>query len=105
MAGKTRKEQLEELLALEPNDPELHYGLAMEYASAGDDAGAVDRFRQMFATVPDYAPAYHQAGLALVRLGRLEEARAVLNQGIGVARQIGNLHAAEEMQGLLGSLG
>ncbi|HXG12223.1 MAG TPA: tetratricopeptide repeat protein [Gemmataceae bacterium] len=103
--AKTRKEQLEELLALEPNDPELHYALAMEHVSAGDDEEAVRRFRELFAAAPDYAPAYHQAGLALVRLGRPQEAREVLTRGIGVARKIGNAHAADEMQGLLQTLG
>lgn len=102
--AKSRKEQLEELLALVPDDPELHYSLAMEEVSAGDDAAAVKRFQAMLTAMPDYAPAYHQAGLALARLGRHEEARAVLQRGIGVARQIGNPHAAEEMQGLLATL-
>ena len=41
MAGKSRKEQLEEMLAEDPGDPFLHYGLAMEHASAGDDRAAV----------------------------------------------------------------
>jgi Flp pilus assembly protein TadD len=103
--ARSRKEQLEELLALEPNDPELHYALAMEYVSAGDDEGAVRRFREMFTTMPAFVPAYHQAGLALVRQGRMDEAREVLAQGIRVARTNANPHAADEMEGLLDSLG
>ena len=30
MSGKTRIEKIEDMLALEPADPELHYMLAME---------------------------------------------------------------------------
>lgn len=102
---KSRKEMLEELLLDAPDDPELHYALAMEHVSAGDDAGAVSRFQEMFTCTPAFAPAYHHAGLALVRLNRVSEAREVLQRGITVARNSGNAHAAEEMQGLLASLG
>lgn len=104
MTAKTRKQQLEELLAEDPNDPFLRYGLAMEYVSAGNDAEAVRCFRETFTAAPDYVPAYHQAGQALLRLGRPDEARDVLQRGIAVARTQGNAHAAEEMQGLLAGI-
>jgi Flp pilus assembly protein TadD len=104
MAGKTRKEQLEEMLAEDPNDPFLRYGLAMEHVSAGDDEQAVRHFRELLTVDANYVPAYQQAGQALVRLGRPEEARDVLRRGIAVAQKQGNPHAGEEMQGLLASL-
>ena len=49
--------------------------LAMECASQGDDASAVQHFFEIFALAPNYPPAYHQAGRALQRLNRLTEAR------------------------------
>ena len=101
MTKKSRKEQLEELLAEDPNDPFLRYGLAMEYVSEGDDAGAVERFRAMFADCPNYVPAYLQAGQALTRLGRTAEAADVFRKGIEVARRQGDVHASEEMQEFL----
>jgi cytochrome c-type biogenesis protein CcmH/NrfG len=101
---KTRKEQLQAMLAEDPNDPFLRYGLAMEHVSEGADAEAVRCFQEMFQLTPDYVPAYHQAAQALVRLDRRTEADEVLRRGIGVARQQGDLHAAEEMQGLLANL-
>jgi tetratricopeptide (TPR) repeat protein len=104
MAEKTRRDKLEALLAEEPNDPELRYMLAMEYASAGDDEGAVRCFQELLARAPAYAPAYHQAGRALHRLDRIAEARAVLERGIPVALQAGNSHAVGEMQDLLDNL-
>ena len=60
MGATSRKEQLEAMLKDEPNDPELRYMLAMEHASAGDDAGAVVCFRELTALCPDYAPGWHQ---------------------------------------------
>lgn len=105
MAGQSRMELFEEMLREDANDAELRYALAMEHASTGDHEGAVRRFEEMFTLVPDYAPAYHQAGLALVRLGRVEAARAALVRGIAIARKIGNVHAADEMSGLIETLG
>jgi Tfp pilus assembly protein PilF len=105
MAGQTRKQQIEEMLAEDPNDPFLRYGLAMEYVSAGDDEAAVRCLRELSAVDPNYVPAYQQAGQALVRLGRPDEAGDALRQGIAVARRKGDAHAADEMQGMLEGLG
>lgn len=102
---KSRKQQLEAMLKDEPGDPFLRYGLAMEYVSAGDDEGALRQFHELFAHSPDYFPGYHQAGQALIRLGRTDGAREVLRRGVAMARKQGEQHAAEEMQGLLDMLG
>jgi predicted Zn-dependent protease len=102
--AKSRKQQLEELLREDPDDPFLRYGLAMEHVSAGDDAGAVDRFRELLAAAPEYVAAYHQAGQALVRLGREDEARDVLRAGMAAAQKAGDAHAHGEMSGLLESI-
>jgi predicted Zn-dependent protease len=104
MAGKSRKQQIEEMLAEEPNDPFLNYGLAMEYVSAGDHEQAVQRFDHLIRVAPDYVPAYLQAGQALVRVNRPAEARGVLTQGMDAAKKKGDQHAYEEMAALLASL-
>lgn len=104
MSAKSRKEQLEEMLREEPNDPFLRYGLAMEHVSAGDDAGAVRHFHDLVAAAPTYVPAYMQGGQALVRLNRIPEAREFWQQGVVVARQQGDAHAAEEMAGMIANL-
>src|SRR5262245_12895671 len=105
MSGKTRKEQIEELLAMDPDDPFLRYGLAMEAVSAGNDEEAVRCLQALIARAPDYVPAYLQISQAQIRLGRIPEARAMLGRGIPVARRQGDMHAAEEMQGFLAGLG
>jgi Flp pilus assembly protein TadD len=101
MLAKTRRQQLEELLAEDPNDPFLRYGLAMEHVSAGNDEEAVRTFRDLLAATPDYVPAYMQCGQALVRLGRIEDARDVYRTGIATAQKRGDQHAWQEMQGFL----
>src|SRR5450432_2258817 len=104
MPAKGRREQIEAMLAEEPNDPELRYMLAMEYASAGDDAGAARCFQELIQVAPNYPPAYHQGGRTLQRLDRIAEARALLTQGIPIAEKQGDSHAAGEMTELLHSL-
>jgi len=105
MTDRTRKEQLAEMLAEEPNDAFLRYALAMEYLGEGNDEEALREFRQLLEQSPDYIPGYQQTGQALLRRGQLEEARDVLNRGVVEARKQGDQHAAEEMSGLLATLG
>lgn len=99
-----RRQKIEAMLVQEPSDPELRYMLAMEHVSEGNDGQAVKCFEEIFAVAPEYAPAYHQAGRALQRLSRFDEAQAVLLKGIAVASVKGDEHAAGEMQGLLDNL-
>jgi hypothetical protein len=98
--------QIEALLAEDPDDAFLRYGLAMEHASAGDDAECVNVLRDLIArtAAKPYVPAFLQCGQALARLGREPEACEVLKAGIAAARAAGDTHAEGEMQGLLTSL-
>jgi hypothetical protein len=99
-------EQIEAMLAEDPDDAFLRYGLAMEHASAGDDAACVEVLRDLITRTAGkpYVPAFLQAGQALVRLDRIPEACAVLRDGIEAARTAGDTHAQGEMQGLLDSI-
>jgi Flp pilus assembly protein TadD len=101
VTAKTRKQRLEELLAADPNDSFVRYGLAMEHVSAGQDEEAVLCLRELMQRDPDYVAAYQQAGQALARLGREDEARAAFRQGIAAAQRKGDAHAASEMTGFL----
>jgi thioredoxin-like negative regulator of GroEL len=98
-----RMDQIEALLADDPTDPFLRYGLAMEHASAGDDATAADHLLRLTADTA-YVPAFLMAGQILNRLNRVDEATAVLRRGIAAAREQGNAHAEGEMATLLASI-
>jgi predicted Zn-dependent protease len=104
MTAKTRKQQIEEMLADDPNDPFLRYGLAMENVSAGDDEAAVKCLQELIALTPDYVPAHQQLGQTLVRQGRTAEARQAWGQGVQAAQKAGDLHARDEMQGFIDNL-
>ncbi len=104
MSTPSRKQQILDMLADEPNDPELRYMLAMECASESNDAEAVRCFEELIAVAPNYAPGYHMGARALVRLDRIADAKALLLRGIPAALSQGNEHAAGEMRELLESL-
>lgn len=104
MADASRLQQLRDLLQDDPNDPFLNYGIAMELLSIGDDAGAVHEFRELTRKDPNYVPSYLMLGQTLQRLGRIDEAVAVLRDGTAVAKRVGNEHALSEMQALLAIL-
>lgn len=106
MARTPRMEQIEAMLADDPDDAFLRYGLAMEHASTGDDAACVAVLRDLIArtAAKPYVPAFLQAGQALIRLDRIDEAADILRQGIDAARKCGDTHAQGEMQGLLDSI-
>ena len=106
MARTPRMAQIEAMLAEDPDDAFLRYGLAMEHASAGDDATCVEVLRDLIdrTSAKPYIPAFLMAGQALVRLDRIPEACAILRDGIAAAGKAGDTHAQGEMQGLLDSI-
>ncbi len=100
----SRREKLEQMLERQPDDPFLHYGLAMEHVKEGDVGAALDRFDRTLSMDADYVAAYFHKGNTLVGAGRIDEAKATLRAGIEAARRKNDTHAEGEMQGLLDSL-
>jgi len=98
---KSRREQLEQFVAAKPGDAFARYGLALECVKLGDDQAAAGHFHTLLETNPGYSAGYFQFGQLLSRLGRLEEARKVLSDGIVVAQKSGDMHARDEMQAAL----
>jgi predicted RNA polymerase sigma factor len=99
-----RREQLLQLLQNDPHDPFLHYALALDDISSGNDDAGLERLTQLNADRPDYVPAWFQRGQVLARLDQRETARVVLRQGIQAAVQAGDDHAAAEMTALIETL-
>jgi tetratricopeptide (TPR) repeat protein len=97
-------EELENMLKKEPDDPFLHFGLAMQLAKEQRPEDSLARFDQVIRLDPYYTAAFHQKGIALIGLSRAAEAREVLHEGIEAAQRVGNAHAEKEMIELLGSI-
>lgn len=101
----TRRERIEAMLVDDPKDIFLRYSLAMELAKEGEHDSSLARLRELMANEPPYVPAFFRTGQQLAELGRVEDARAALRDGIEQARRQGDLHAAGEMSELLSTLG
>ena len=100
-----RRQQIEEMLVAEPDDRLLRYCLAVEMHADGESAKALDQFEELCRETPPHVAAFFRRAQVLVELDRIEEARTVLREGIEIARQQGDLHAAGEMSDLLADLG
>jgi tetratricopeptide (TPR) repeat protein len=100
-AQKSRRDILEQFVAQKPGDAFARYGLALECVKLGDDSAAAGHFHKLLESNPDYSAGYFQFGQLLSRLGRLDEARKLLSDGIVVAQNAGDMHARDEMQAAL----
>lgn len=100
----SRREKIEAMLADDPGDTFLRYSLAMELDKEGDHDASLAKFAELTRDDPPYVPAFFMAGQQLVRIGRLDEARTILANGIEAARAQNDMHAAGEMSEFLASL-
>jgi len=105
MTEISRREKIEAMLADEPQDIFLRYSLAMELDKEGDNEASLAKLADLMNDTPPYVPSFFMTGQQLARLGRIDEARGALRQGIETAREQGDQYAAGEMSELLVSLG
>ena len=94
-------DQLEKLLAVDPGDAFVLYGLAQEHAKRGDTAKAVEFYDKCLAVDPAYCYASFHKAKTLHEAGRTTQAAEVLREGLSRARAIGDAHAASEISGFL----
>jgi len=99
-----RLEMLQEHLTEFPEDAFARYGLAMEYANAGDGDGALKEFATLLEKNPNYTAGYFMAAQTLAKVARTDEAREMLRKGIASAERTNNAHARSEMEGMLAEL-
>lgn len=99
-----RREQIEAMLAADPNDGFLNYALAKALSVEGNPEAAATQFRRVLELDPRHVAAHFQLAQVLAELGQTEEARVAAQQGIEVAVRTGDQHAAAEMTGFLESL-
>jgi tetratricopeptide (TPR) repeat protein len=100
-----RIDALKSMVAADPHNSFLRYGLAMEYKNSGDLDSAVAEFRALISADPNYSAAYFHGGQTLERLGRVDEARELYTEGVAVTTRKGEEHARSELQTALALLG
>ena len=101
----SRLEKIEAMLEDEPHDAFLRYSLAMECEKVGDHDRSLKLLDELSKGETPYIAAFFMAGQQLAKLGKVNEARTYLREGIEAARASGDAHAAGEMSEFLASLG
>lgn len=100
----SRKEALEEFVAVDPNDSFSRYALALELEKSGEEADAVLHFREVVSRDPGYVAAYYQLGKVLARTGHTDEAREVYRKGLEVSVAANEQRTSAEIQEALDAL-
>ena len=104
MPEQTRKDKIVAMLADDPEDLFLRYGLAMELQKEGEHGESLTLLDELMQQEPPYVPAYFMAAQQLAQLSRIPEAQATARTGIEVAVAQQDLHAAGEMREFLATL-
>ncbi len=94
---KSRLETLEDLLAADPNDSFVRYGIAQEWAKRGDFERARACFEDLRGRDPGYVATYYHLGKTYERLNRPDDARRTYREGMTVAAAKGDGHARSEL--------
>lgn len=96
-----RLEKLQKSLTANPGDAFTRYLVALEFVKLNQAEEALAHFRQLHSEHAAYVPTYYQYAQLLESLSRQTEAIAVYREGVRVARQAGDAHAASELQAAL----
>lgn len=99
-----RLDILKQMVAQDANNSFARYGLGMEYVKTGEFQQAVAEFRVLLARDNNYSAAYFHGGQALEKLGRIQEARTMYEQGIEATTRTGDAHTRAEIEGALNLL-
>lgn len=97
-------EQLEKLLAVDPGDAFLLYGMAQEHSKQGGHGKAIEFYDRCLAADPAYCYAYYHKARSLESMGKGDEAVATLRAGLKAAKAARDSHAASEISAFLDEL-
>ncbi|SFW32088.1 tetratricopeptide repeat protein [Chitinophaga sancti] len=95
---------IKEFLKQTPNDSFLKHALALEYIKLGNDTDARQQFEELLAHEPGYVGSYYHLGKLLERAGAEQEAIAIYEKGMEMAKAEKNKHAYNELQMALDDL-
>jgi len=99
----SRIEVFEQILAGEPANTAVLFGLAKEYEKVGDDPKLIETLERYLASANDEGNAYGMLAHAYERLKDSAKARAAYQRGIDAAMTHGHPGMAEEYRTILES--
>ena len=99
----SRIEIFEQMLAGDPANTLVLFGLAKEYEKAGDDAKVIATLEKYLAAADDEGNAYGMLARAYERGAEHDKAREAYQRGVAVAASHGHPGMAEEYRAVLES--
>ncbi|MDR7130789.1 Tfp pilus assembly protein PilF [Algoriphagus sp. 4150] len=97
MTNLNRIQLLRQFTEEEPENPFNWYALALEYRET-DEEEAFTLFAKVLADHPSYLAAYFPAAHLYAEMGEIEQAKAIFEKGIVLAREQKNIKAQQELQ-------
>lgn len=79
----------------------MRHALALEYVKMENEEEAKKLFNSILESNPAYVGSYYHLGKLLERTGKTEEAISVYEKGMAIAKQAGDQHSYNELQGAL----
>ena len=99
----SRIEIFEQMLAGDPGNTMVMFGLAKEYEKAGDQAKLIETLERYLAAADDEGNAYGMLGRAYERTKESKKARTAYQRGIDAATAHGHPGMAQEYRTILES--
>jgi predicted Zn-dependent protease len=99
----SRIEIFEQMLAGDPSNTMVMFGLAKEYEKAGDEGKLIETLERYLAAADDEGNAYGMLARAYERTKESGKARAAYQRGIDVATAHGHPGMAQEYKTILES--
>ena len=103
MTDNPRIKALRDMVARNPNNARVHFGLATEYEKLELWDSAVEELQQYLALTEDQGNAWGRLGKALRKAGRDGEARRAYERGVQAAYAYGHPSMAGEFEEILES--
>ena len=94
----TRLEKLLEFFKNEPDDEFLKYALATEYLNINDTEKALFYYEDLVNNHPRYVGTYYHLGKLYEALNRTDDAIAIYEKGMLIAKEARDNHALGELQ-------
>jgi predicted Zn-dependent protease len=97
----SRIQVFEQMLAGDPANTAVLFGLAKEYEKSGDDPKAIDTLERYLAAADDEGNAYGMLARAYERTNQTVKAREAYERGVTAAMSHGHPGMAEEYREIL----
>ena len=97
----SRIEVFEQMLAGDPTNTIVLFGLAKEYEKSGEDAKVIETLERYIASADDEGNAYGMLARAYERTNQADKARDAYTRGVDAAMSHGHPSMAEEYRQII----